>query len=60
MTFYRAYVIGQDGHFLEAVNLECASDAAAVEKAKQCINGHDVELWQGNRMITKLASGEPK
>jgi hypothetical protein len=60
VSFYRAYVIDQDGHFLEVVNLECASDAAAVEAAQQLVNGHDVELWQEDRMITKLATSEPK
>lgn len=56
MTYYRAYIIGQDGHFKGAVNLDCADDTAAVESAKQLVNGHDVELWQQGRMVAKLAS----
>ena len=58
MTYYRAYIIGQDGHFKEAINLDCADDATAVESAKQVVNGHDVELWQRDRLVTKLASAE--
>jgi hypothetical protein len=32
---YRAYIIGPDGHFKDAVNLDCANDAAAIASAKQ-------------------------
>jgi hypothetical protein len=56
---YRAYIIGRDGHFVEAINLDCEHDAAAVESAKQLINGHDVELWQQDRMVVKLPSDDP-
>jgi hypothetical protein len=29
-----------------------------VESAKQLVNGHDVELWQGDRKIAKLDAEE--
>jgi hypothetical protein len=32
--FYQAYIIGGDGHFVEAINLDCTDDAAAVAAAK--------------------------
>src|SRR6202049_2972221 len=32
--------------------LSCADDSAAIESAKQLIDGHDLELWQRNRRIT--------
>jgi hypothetical protein len=60
VTYYRAYVIGRDGHFTEAINLDCADDAAAVDSAKQHVNGHDIELWQQSRMVTRLATSDPK
>jgi hypothetical protein len=44
VTYDRAYIIGEDGHFIEAANLDCADDAAAVESAKQLANSHDVEI----------------
>jgi hypothetical protein len=59
MSYYRAYIIGQDGHFIEAINLDCTDDTAAVESAKQLISGHDIEVWQEDRMVTKLAAGDP-
>ena len=54
MTDYRVYFIGDDGHFLGAVNLDCPDDEAAKEYAKQFINGHDIELWQRDRIIAKF------
>jgi hypothetical protein len=43
-----------DGHFINAVLLDCADDKAAIESAKQLIDGHDIELWSGERLITRL------
>ena len=59
MSYYRAYIIGPDGHFIEAINLDCTDDTAAVESAKQLIKDHDIEVWQETRMVTKLAAGDP-
>jgi hypothetical protein len=54
MTNYRVYVIGIDGRFINAVQLDCADDKAAIESAKQFILDHDVELWSGDRFIIRL------
>jgi hypothetical protein len=51
MADYRAYIIGQDGHFVRAIQLVCPDDDTAKEYTKQLVNGHDVELWQGDRKI---------
>jgi hypothetical protein len=51
MPEYRAYIVGHDGHFSEAVPLVCADDDEAMKKAKQLVDGHDVELWQRDRKI---------
>jgi hypothetical protein len=54
MSDYRVYVIGIDGHFVRAIQLDCADDNAAIESAKQFIDGHDIELWQRDRQIAKF------
>lgn len=54
MPEYRVYIIGSDGHFHDAVPLECADDFEAVEKAEQLVDGHDVELWQRHRKIARF------
>jgi hypothetical protein len=48
---YRAYVLGTDGHIQERIDLVCADDDAAKERAKALVDGHDVELWQLDRKI---------
>ena len=48
---YRAYLIGDDGHFYDAVPLICADDAEAMEMAKKLVIDRDVELWQLDRKI---------
>jgi hypothetical protein len=51
MLEYRVYLIGQDGHFESAVPLECPDDQTTKERAKQLVDGHDVELWQRARKV---------
>jgi hypothetical protein len=51
MAEYRAYFIGTEGRFLRAVELVCPDDEVAKEYARQLVDGHDVELWQGDRKI---------
>jgi hypothetical protein len=42
-------LFGKGGHFLRSVEILCPDAAAAKEYAKQLVDGHDVELWQGDR-----------
>jgi hypothetical protein len=54
MPEYRAYILGSDGHFYRAVPLDCADDTEAMERAKQLLDGHDIELWQRDRKIARF------
>jgi hypothetical protein len=51
---YRVYIVGDDGHFRDAIPFVCETDDKAIEKAKQLVDGHDVELWQLDRQIAKF------
>lgn len=51
MVEYRAYIIGEDGHFTKAVVLNCPDDETAKEQARRLVDGHDVELWQLGRKV---------
>jgi hypothetical protein len=53
---YRAYVVGPDGHFLWSREFVAANDDAAFKHARQFVDGHDVELWSGERFVAKLKS----
>jgi hypothetical protein len=54
MPDYRAYTIGRDGHFIASEPLVYADDSQAIEKAKRLVDGHDVELWSGDRFVMRL------
>jgi hypothetical protein len=66
MPDYRVYVIGQDGHFINVIDLSCEDDHAAIKSTKPLIDGHDLELWQRDRRIARFDSrteggmGKPK
>jgi hypothetical protein len=54
MTEYRAFTVGLDGHFIGFEPLVCADDVEAIEQAKRFVDGHDIELWSGDRLVTRL------
>jgi hypothetical protein len=56
MHHYRVYLIGLDGRFIKSIDLSCADDSAAIESAKQLIDGHDIELWQQDRKVACFGS----
>ena len=51
MVDYRAYLVGSDGHFYEAVALVCADDAEAI-----LVDHREVELWQLDRKVATFKS----
>jgi hypothetical protein len=57
---YRAYSVGRDGHFDGIEPLTCADDAEAIEKAKQLVDGQDVELWKGARLAARFSPPNAK
>jgi hypothetical protein len=56
VTDYRAYTLEPDGRFVGYEPLICADDAAAITKAKRLAVGHDIELWCGERFVTRLST----
>jgi hypothetical protein len=60
MEEYRAYAIGDDGHFIAFEPMVCSNDAEAIGKAKLLADVSPVELWCGARLIVRLESRQPK
>jgi hypothetical protein len=55
MPEYRFYAIKRDGHVEgQPVALDVPNDAAAMKEARQLVNGHDIEIWQGARVVAYL------
>jgi len=59
MADYRAYTVGEDGHFINFRAFSCDNDPDAIVWAKQLVDGHPVELWSGARFILRLEQPEP-
>ena len=57
MHEYKAYIIGPDGHVTQRIDLVCETEDEARMHAKQLVDGHAVELWEGSRRIVAF---EPK
>jgi hypothetical protein len=56
---YRAYLVDEQGHIVDAYVFAAASDEAALIHAYQYTNGLDVEVWHRARRVG-LIPGEPK
>ena len=54
MAEYRMYIIAADGQFIKAIDIFCPDDEKAKEYTKQLVDGHDIELWQGDRRIERF------
>jgi hypothetical protein len=54
MADYRVYTIGDDGNFINSRAFSCDNDPDAIEWAKQLVDGHDIELRSGARLIIRL------
>ncbi len=54
MAEYRAYFIGDDGHFESVRVLNCADDTTAIAEVRKMLDGHDIEVWQLARMVVRL------
>ena len=58
MGEYRAYLLKEDGHITQRFDLVCPDDEAAKVRAKQLVDGHDVELWECARRIATFKQKE--
>jgi len=57
MPDYRAYILGGEEHrFLRVAEFsrDHADDATALLAAKKLTERHDVELWDGGRLVARL------
>jgi len=46
--------MGHDGHIKSSRAFVCESDDDATVWAKQLVDGHDIELWSGERFVIRL------
>ena len=61
MADYRAYILGINGHRFVRVEdflTDHPDDAAALTAAKAICDKHEVEVWDGSRLVALLSPGE--
>jgi hypothetical protein len=51
---YRLYGLDGVNKVASADWFEAADDDAAIDVAKKMMDGHDCELWQGRRFVTRI------
>jgi hypothetical protein len=54
MQEYRAYIVGDDAHFVGFEPLVCTDDAAAITQAERLAVRNAIELWSGPRLVVRL------
>jgi hypothetical protein len=50
---YRVYILGE-ANFIGARELRCSTDGEAVERAKQLVDGHALEVWHRGIRIARI------
>ena len=61
MPAYRTYLIDQTNNISGPAHWTiCAGDFDAIEKAKQLVDGHDVELWESDRLVMRFFTTQAK
>jgi hypothetical protein len=59
MPDYRAYLIGSNDRVISRKDLVAPTDEAALETARQYVDGADVEVWQRARKVGRLSKTNP-
>ena len=59
MSNYRIFVKDKTGHIVAAHVVDVPDDDTATERAKQYVDGCDVEVWELKRMVAHLTHDDP-
>ena len=54
MPGYYVYIMSNDGHVQNRINVICADDEEARNRARRLIDGQAVELWLEGRKIAEF------
>jgi hypothetical protein len=53
---YKVFVVDGSQQLICAAKLDCIDEQAARRRAEQMHDEHDVELWQGDRLVAVFRS----
>ena len=58
---YRLYKLRDDDRIAgPSTMVECHSDGEVIAKAKAMLDGLDIEIWDGPRLVLRLPAAHPK
>lgn len=55
MGEYKFYCIGPDGHIVSRQDYAARDDLAALDRARELCGQYEIEVWEGARMVTRVA-----
>lgn len=58
VPIYRVYTFEHNRHIAARAEIDCANDEDATDKAKQLLDGHDIEVWEKDRFVAFFKSKE--
>jgi hypothetical protein len=56
---YKVFVVDGSRQVICAAKLDCIDEQAARRRAEQMHGEHDVELWEGDRLVAVFRSTRP-
>jgi translation initiation factor IF-1 len=61
MHEYRIYTLNDNNRIAgPAEVIACDDDMEAIARAKRLLDGHDVEIWRGDRVVIRLKPTDDK
>ena len=60
MAEYRAFPVKNLRLMGPSHIIECDTDQDAIERATQFVDGHDIELWNGSRLVAHFKAKREK
>jgi hypothetical protein len=52
---YKLYCVGDDGHINKRHDSRAKDDLDALEQAQKLCGPHEVEVWEGARLVARVA-----
>jgi hypothetical protein len=60
VTGYRLYCLDGVNKVASGEWIDAEDDETAIEAAKEMMDGHDCELWQGSRLVARIPRKRPR
>ena len=57
MANYRALILNSDNSIFSEETLSAEDDESAIAEARKLVHQHNIELWEGSRMVALLTKG---